>query len=126
MPLLDVSDVLGDPDFADTFTVLRKSQTISSGGIATDGTPTTTPNVSGVVQPDRGRALQRMAEGSTLTDAIKIFTKYALTAGDGAIEADQIVWHGATYVVVNIMDWSGYGDGWIQATCDLNQLNPSS
>ena len=34
MPSLDVTDILTDPDFADTFTVTRSIQTVSSGGMA--------------------------------------------------------------------------------------------
>lgn len=125
MPFLDVSDVLLDPDFADTFSVIRSNQVVSSSGLASNTGAVTTTGVSGVVTPDRGRAMQRLAEGQHVTDAIKIYTAFRLTTGNGPLEADQIVWNGANYVVVSVMDYSRFGAGFICATCDLTDINPA-
>ena len=124
MPLLDVTDILSDPDFADTITVIRTVQVISSGGIASDGNTQTFPSVQAVVQPDKGRSIQRLAEGARVTDAIKIYTTFVLTAGSGPTEADAVVWNGGTYVVVNVRDWSRFGAGYVEAIADLTDLNP--
>ena len=125
MPLQDVTDVLYDPDFSDTFSLIRSEQLISSGGIATDGVPTTVANIIGVVVPDSGRALQRLGADQRVTDAIEIFTTYRLTTGNGQDEADRITWNGGNYVVVNVRDYSRFGVGFIEAVCDLTDVNPA-
>ena len=90
------------------------------GGRAVDTTATTS-GVVGVVEPDRGRTLQRMQNGEKQVDSVRIWTRFRLTAGaSGArLDADKVVWNGATYTVVAIRDWSQYGQGYIEATADM-------
>ena len=126
MPSLDVTDVLFDPDFADTFSLIRSQLLISRGGIETDGVPTTVANISAVIVPDKSRSLQRLADDQRVTDAIKIFTTYRLTTGNGPEEADRITWNGGNYVIVNVRDYSRFGPGFIEAVADLTDVNPAA
>ena len=122
MPLIDVSDVLDDPDFATTFTVARKTQSIDNFGRASESGTTTTQ--TGVVYPASGRNLVRSAEGEMITGDIVVVTKYRLTEGNGATtQADVIGWGGTTYTVINTNDFSEYGAGFIKATCLKLSLN---
>jgi hypothetical protein len=122
MPLLDVSGILSNPLFADTFSVIRTTQTISSGGLAQFSTQTTT-GVSGVVTANTGRSLQRLADGERQADSITVHTTFLLTTGQGTTGADQIVWNGAAYTVVNVSDYSRYGAGFVCAICDFKGVN---
>ena len=123
MPLLDVSEVLFDPDFADDTLICRRStQTIDVHGrpqfTSADETFT------GVVVPTKSLLLERLAESEVQRGSVTCITTYRLTTGGGSTEADILVWQGTEYTVVNTDDWSTYGAGFIAATCNLKPLNP--
>ena len=123
MPSLDVTDILTDPDFADTFTVTRSIQTVSTGGMASNALSVLT-GVSGVVTANDNVELLKMPDGEILSGSITIITKFRLTDGGGTQDADVITWHGRTYQVKTIGDWSGFGAGFIEAICTLNVVSP--
>jgi hypothetical protein len=122
MPALDVTDILTDPDFADLFTVTRFVQTVTAGGMASNASNIIN-NVSGVVTANDDIDLLKMPEGELLSGSITIITKFRLTNGSGAQDADVVTWHGRTYQVKTIGDWSGFGAGFIEAICVLNKAN---
>ncbi|WLW59827.1 hypothetical protein RA224_21665 [Achromobacter aegrifaciens] len=118
MALLDVSDVLLDPDFMDTGLVCnRMAQTIDADGIATN-TATAQP-FAAVVTSDKGDVLHRNADGSRIVGSITVHTIFRLSDGSAGQDADEIVWQGRTYTVVNVNDYSHFGRGFVCATCDL-------
>lgn len=122
MPLLDVSDVLLDPDFVDTSLICnRMAQTVDDNGVAADSV-TSTP-FSGVVTNDTGDILMRQAQGEHITGSITVHTKFRLTDGTDSYSADEVVWLGATYTVSRVANWSTYGRGFVMATCDLKPLS---
>ena len=123
MPLLDVSDVLLDPDFADTITVYRQAESITDQGRAAR-TQTTFPNVVAVVTPDMWSTLQRAAEGSNVSETITVITQFRLTSSMDGYDADEIVWNGKRYVVVAVGDCSRYGVGFIEASASLKGMSP--
>lgn len=78
MPLLDVSDVLLDPDFMDTSLVChRQVQTMDEDNF-TKNTAQDIP-FSGVVTVDRSLEARRMAAGQNISGAILIVTQFRLT-----------------------------------------------
>lgn len=122
MPLLDVSDVLLDPDFLDlTLTVTRNAQTVGNDGIAVI-TPSTTP-FYGVVTSLSGSVLHRVAEGEHISDTITIHSPFKLIDGQSGYDADIVNWQGLQWTVTNVNDYSTYGRGFVAATCTLRQLS---
>ena len=121
MPLLDVSDVLDDPDFADTFQVVRNFKTANQRG-RTVLTPEPVQNAIGVVQPSSSLNLQRLADGTRSSGSITIWTRYPLSDGDGSEDAHIVFWHNSHWVVRQVDDWSRFGSGYIKAICDLIDL----
>lgn len=115
MPLLDVSDVLSDPDFADSFTVTRITETVDGHGRA-QSTRRTYP-ASGVVTSDKGDVLLRTPEGQRVTGSIMIHTPFRIQA------KDEITWAGQVYTAANPNDYSRYGSGFVSVICDLKQLS---
>ncbi len=116
MPFLDVASVLLDPDLADTFTVLRRTQTISTGGIASTSPILTLPAIGVVAAatPDdliRGDATQLMSK------SITVDTIFALQGPAPGYQPDVVVWHGDNYVVTHIDDYSNFGAGFVHALC---------
>jgi len=124
MPLLDVvTDVLFDPDFIDVFSVTRASQTMTTGGMAEDTSTVVSP-VYGVVEAPNDSNLAKFPEGESLHGSIVIHTTFRLTAGQGSSDFDIVTWNGRTYQVVDVSDWSRYGQGYIEAVCTLNKVSP--
>ncbi|WP_186124219.1 hypothetical protein [Burkholderia gladioli] len=123
MALLDVTDVLLDPDFMDTGLICnRMTQTVDQGGRATN---TITPiPFAAVVTSDSGDILHRNADGSRIIGSITLHTPFRLRDGgpDQTADADEIVWSDAPYTVVNVNDYSHYGHGFVCAKCDLKPL----
>lgn len=123
MALLDVTDVLLDPDFMDLGLICnRMTQTVDEHGRATN-TAAEIP-FAGVVTSDSGDILDRLADGSRIIGSITIHTPFRLRDGgaDASADADEIVWQGATYTVSNVNDYSHFGRGFVCATCDLKPL----
>lgn len=125
MALLDVTDVLLDPDFMDTSLVCnRMTQTIDTHGRA-QNVAASTP-FYGVVTSDKGDILHRNADGSRIIGSITIHSPFRLIDGAVGIDADEIVWQGNIYTVVNVNDYSHFGQGFVCATCDLKPLSGDS
>ncbi|MFG1260032.1 hypothetical protein V5F79_22150 [Xanthobacter flavus] len=122
MPLLDVSDVLLDPDFADTFTVYREAVTVGDDGRSIR-TETTFPGV-GVVTPDMWSTLQRAPEGSNVSEIITVITQFRLTSSVDGTDADEIVWNGKRYVVIAVGDCTRFGAGFVEASASLKGMSP--
>jgi galactose-6-phosphate isomerase len=122
MPLLDVSDVLDDPLFADdTLICTRNRQTMGQDGRAIDsGVPIP---FSGVVTPASGQQLSRKPEGESMRGSISIITRFVLFSGKSGYSADIVTWNGVQYTVSDILDYSRFGAGFVQATADLLPLS---
>lgn len=122
MALLDVTEVLLDPDFMDMGLVCKRStQTVGDNGRATNA-QSSTP-FAGVVTSDKGDILERIAGGERKKGSITIHTMFRLTAGDGEdIIADVVTWQGRDYTVAHVNDYSHFGSGFVAASCDLLPL----
>lgn len=124
MPLLDVSDILSAPDFADTFDVTRFTKDVDADGV-TVKRDASVRGVSGVIQNASELTLQRLADGSMLASTIEIHTTFPLTSGVDGQGADEIAYQGATYTVTDVADWSRYGAGFYRAICQMKDLRPA-
>ncbi|MCY1545302.1 hypothetical protein D9M68_812380 [compost metagenome] len=85
-------------------------------------TVTATP-FAAVVTSDKGDILHRNADGSRIIGSITVHTPFRLSDGSAGQDADEIVWQGRTYTVVNVNDYSHFGRGFVCATCDLKPLS---
>jgi hypothetical protein len=121
MPLLDVSEILLDPDFVDSLVCLRNTQTVGDDGIAINA-QSSTP-FYGVVTNNTGDLLMRMAEGSRVNGSITVHSQFNLIAGADGIDADVVTWNGRRYTVTNVADWSRFGRGFTAANCELIPLS---
>lgn len=131
MPLLDVSDVLMDPDFLDTSLIChRQIQTVDA-----DNFPTNTPQdipFSGVVTVDRSLEAKRMAAGQNINGAILIVTQFRLTQGQPEtnsaprLDADIVTYSGRDYRVTFVDPYTRYGAGFVQAHCELLDFDGGS
>lgn len=120
-PLLDVSDVLLDPEFCDTtLTCTRGATTANDQGIGV-ASEATVP-FSGVVTSDKGVDLARDPIGEHGTGSITVITRFPLRSSGTGVTADIVKWNGKSYTVVKVNDYSTYGVGFTECICDLLPL----
>lgn len=129
MPSMDFSEVLAAPEFTDTITITSATRTIGTDGVAVLATTTTT-DATAVVIPGKA-SLRRLDDGTRVSAYIDVYTQAALSMGgriDNANErvADVVTWHGRTYVVAAVEDYSAFASGFVKASCDLVILNPTA
>ncbi|WP_439292087.1 MULTISPECIES: head-tail adaptor [Rahnella] len=124
MPLLDVSEVLMDPDFADFSLVCHRQNQVTDD----DNFPVNTTEeipFSGVVTIDRALEAKRMAAGQNINGAILIITQFRLTQGSKSVndgpnlDADLVIYSGNLYRVTFVDPYTRYGAGFVQAHCEL-------
>lgn len=130
MPTLDFSDVLDSFEFSDVISVLTMRKRIGDDGFSAPIARMLTPDVSAIVVPGKSN-LRRLEDGTRVEAYIEVFTAFPLSTGgryNDATErvADIVTWHGRQYTVVAVEDFSAFGAGFIKASCDLQQLNPSA
>lgn len=130
MPTLDVNDAF-DVSFLDDVTVIRHVTTVNDKGRRAD--TTSAFSIKAVVTASSPDDLQRLPEVEYMNKAISVaaqsdqYTDRAVLQGPGeGTAADELIWHGSSYQVMSIQDYSGYGRGFIQATAiSMSQPDPS-
>lgn len=125
MPLLDVTEVLLDPDFVDTTLVCHRQIQSRDDDNFTTNTQQDIP-FSGVVTVDRSLEARRMAAGQNINGAILIVTQFRLTQGQPGLDADVVTYRGREYRVTFIDPYTAYGAGFVQAHCELMEFDGGS
>lgn len=121
MPLLDVSDVLSDPMFADAAVLIRTMVTVDPATGRTISAQVET-TISVVVTSDKGQNLRRMPDAAASEGSIIVHSTVTFTEGGDGRDADIIRWQGRDWTVVTVDDYSRYGAGFTVATCRLLTL----
>lgn len=114
MALIDVTALLNDPDFADSFTFARRVQVMVNGR-ATFASEAGA--AVGSVQINAPEVLDRFPDAGRPDQWIRIYTTTRLIAqdDDARVYADVITWRGRTYQVKAVDDWGNYGAGYVKA-----------
>ena len=106
--MIDVSELMDDPDFARSFTVRRPTGTFGA-----DGEFTSTYKESqlrGIVQPATAREVQMLGQGERLGDVISVWSAEEMRAGDGnKRESDVLVVDSKSYRVIKAEPWADAG-----------------
>jgi hypothetical protein len=121
MPIIDVSDILLDPDIAgQQFTVLRRTENVNPFGEST----WTTAHIQaiGSVQPSGEQGLIREEGFDAQAKSIKVVTNYRLRGvakGPSAsrFKPDIILWDGNYFEVINLDSYGSFGAGFVEAEC---------
>ncbi|MFW6681749.1 MULTISPECIES: hypothetical protein [Komagataeibacter] len=120
MPLLDVSDNLLDPDFIQTLTVTRPTQTVDSQGMTQIAE--TSQSFYGAPVPLTSQELIRNPNAELLAGGIRVYTRFVLDSGSPDTSADIVTFGGKRYTVVSVDDWSNFGAGYVAADCAVISL----
>lgn len=121
MPQLDVSDLMTDIDFMErNLTCLRMMQQVGADGIAVNVAVPIPFN--GVITQVSGANLVRGSDGEAISGSILICTRFRLLDGKSGFTADVILRETRQYTVVDVLNYSRFGRGFVEATCDLLPL----
>lgn len=116
MALLDVTQILTDPDLVDIFDVIRRQETVDNTGTSVV-TPTTFSRVIGVVTSIGPSSLDRSENYQTFTRSISVVTKFPLRGETTGYQPDIVYWRGDSFVVKAIDPYPQFGPGFWQAEC---------
>jgi galactose-6-phosphate isomerase len=115
MPLIDVSDLMTDPDFCETLTLIRRTQTVDANGRGT--TTEAQSSIIGVVTSGPSDSLTRSPEYGASSRAITVHTQFRLRDTSNGLLPDKILWLGTRYIVDRVRDYSRFGAGFTAAEC---------
>ena len=107
--MLNVSELLQDPDFAQPFSIQRSSGAFVSGGFETI---TTTVAAWGVILPASDQDLAQVPAGDRVTGTISIHTAQQLFQTHGGSQpglSDVIAWNGETYRILQLFPYQDFG-----------------
>lgn len=122
MPLLDVSEILLDPDFVDMSLVCHRSTQVTDDDGFTENSAQDL-NFAGVVTVDRSLEAKRLEAGQAIGGAILIVTQLRLTQGYQGVDADIVTYQGRNYRVTFVDPYTAYGAGFVQAHCELMEFD---
>lgn len=116
MALIDVSELLLDPDFTDQATLIKRYLDVNANGeavIAEMETP-----ITAVIQGVNNQDLVKLPEGARLSDAITVYYQGELQAELENGYSDIIVWRGRRYEVGPVTEnFMNHGAGFTKAIC---------
>lgn len=118
---IDVSELITDPDFCQTFTIYHRSRTPGEKGRAE--TVETAETVVGVIQPVSGDDLDRLPEGDRGKQAITVWTTVPITTGDDERLPDEVEWRGTRYAAIGpLRNWGDWGEGFYRSICIAQEM----
>lgn len=125
MPMLDVSWVVQDPMFADTFQVDRREDRVGSNGRTAPTVVATFMDVVGTVTQQDPQMLMRKDDSQIIPRRIFIASTFAFRGAskDGpplpvGYQPDLVTWNGTQYVVTEVLSYQRYGGGITEVICD--------
>lgn len=122
MALIDVSDLLRDPDFTNVVTLIRRSVSINGHG-ENVMSETSCPIVASV-QGLNAEDIVKLPEGARLSDVITVFYRGDLQPESKGGYSDIIVWQGRRYQVKTIDEnFINFGAGFTRAICVMEEVS---
>lgn len=107
--MLDLSDLMTDPDFASRM-ILERTE-IARREFGRPVYETKQIEITGVIHPASAEDLQPLADGANgyVTEGLVLYTDFVVTGGTNGIRADRIVFEGVCYDVMQVEDWMPNG-----------------
>ena len=118
MALIDVSELLIDPDFTDP--AIRITCVTQYDAYGKAQITETSQNITAVIQSGTQGELEKFPEGSKLSDSIVVYYRGELRMCNSGGLSDIIVWQGRRYQVADVDgDHLNWGAGYTRAICTL-------
>jgi hypothetical protein len=107
--LINVADIVSDPDLAQPFTIERSKGQFGLGGW--QNTPESLPGY-GVIQVATEQNLTEIPEGDRVTGSMVFFSAqpiYRTHGGENPGLSDVLVWRNQTFRVMEVFSFADYG-----------------
>lgn len=107
--MIDVSEILNDPDMCESFIILRPSGQFAAGGYQ-QNTPKQMA-AYGAVRNTSGEEMDMVPEGDRNRELISIrtVTQMFLTSEDSSATSDMVIFQGFQYRLVTLKNYSSQG-----------------
>lgn len=115
MALIDVTELLLDPDFIDAMKVITRIPTVNSLGENALGE--TTLYSVGSVQPASGKTISKLPEAFRVANVSSFWFKGQIIATAPGQYSSILVFKGVRFQVQTVADWTNWGAGWSEGTC---------
>lgn len=115
MALIDVTQLLHDPDFIDPVSIVTRVPTVNTFG--ENAIVETTADTFGSVQAASGKDLKRLPEALQLADVSSFWIQGVIQASATGQYASILVFKGKRYQVIHVDDWSNFGAGYCKGFC---------
>lgn len=125
MPLLNVAEVLTDPDFALRLKVIRRKEIIDEHG-RSQVEETVYHNVVGVQTRDHPNDLERQTDFEVTTSTISFITKFPLHVQVPGYKPDVVVLNGNHFLVRHLDPYPRFGEGFYEAVCESMDRNDNA
>lgn len=119
MARIDVSEIITDPDFQDSVTLIRRTSVVNSTGRNVLAESSST--VKMIVQPAKPDDLKRLPDSVRRQDAINVWYRGVLSSDAGGVYPDIVVWNSKRFQVYTsdpFGNWAN-GTGYTEAICAL-------
>ena len=104
----------------DRFDVVRRTEIVGRDGrVQRDTLPVTFPGVRGVVGPAAPNDMDRTSDLDLSRSTLTAITTFRLQGPSPGKLPDHVMWHGNSYQVLAVNDYSAYGPGFVQATLQM-------
>lgn len=115
MALIDVSDLLSDPDFIDPIIVIRRTSTTNSFGenVLFETEIQTFANV----QPASTKQIMRLPEDLRMADVRSFYLRLEIVQDGTTDYPDILVFQGKRFEIQTAAPWLNYGSGWNEGVC---------
>jgi galactose-6-phosphate isomerase len=113
--LIDVTELMHDPDFVGPICHIGRQARIDSYGQQTLLECST--NTQGSVQPISGRELQKVPEAMRVANMMTFYLAGKIVASEPGKYSDILVFNGCRFQVMTVNDWSAWGAGWTEGVC---------
>lgn len=115
MALIDVSDLLLDPDFINNVSLIHRTTVVNSFG--KNELTETSVDTFGSVQPAPVKEIQRLPEALRMSDVRKFWIKAEILSDGDSQYPDIILFQGKRFQIINTEPWMNYGAGWNAGLC---------
>lgn len=119
MARIDVSEIITDPDFQDSVTLIRRTSVVNSTGRNVLAESSST--VKMIVQPAKPDDLKRLPDSVRRQDAINVWYRGTLSSDASGVYPDIVVWNSKRFQVYTsdpFGNWAN-GTGYTEAICAL-------
>lgn len=112
MALLDVSEILTDPDFVESFTVVRRTENVNNYGMAIltlEGFA-----AKGVITAAGPNDLKRLPEAQLQDRTLSVVSRFQFFGASVGYQPDLIQWRSGLYIVAVLDLYPHFGRGFTQ------------